>query len=150
MRRHFNPLITIVFFLTVSCSSKKDNYINFGDSINTKSAVATEDMIANASINPMPVKIQGVVAQVCQAKGCWMTIVGPNNETIRVTFKDYGFFVPTDISGKEVIVEGIVTSKELELDVAQHYAEDANIPFDATKSYHEFSLVANGVLVSKL
>ena len=41
------------------------------------------------------VKIEGQVTEVCQAKGCWMILV--DGETYaRVTFENYGFFVPIE------------------------------------------------------
>jgi hypothetical protein len=44
---------------------------------------------------------------------------------MRVTFKDYGFFVPKDISGKTIIAEGLVTEEIIPEEDARHYAEDA-------------------------
>ena len=53
------------------------------------------------------VKTAGKIIDVCTKKGCWMKLDMGNNNAVRVTFKDYGFFVPTDASG-EVIVNGMV------------------------------------------
>ena len=39
------------------------------------------------------------VEKVCQKKGCWMGLRN-KNQKLRVVFRDYGFFVPTDIIGK--------------------------------------------------
>ena len=43
-------------------------------------------------------KITGKVTEVCQEKGCWMKIERENGEQLMVKFKDYGFFMPTDIA----------------------------------------------------
>ena len=40
------------------------------------------------------------VAKVCQKKGCFF-IAQAGSEIIRVAFKDYGFFVPTDIAARQ-------------------------------------------------
>ena len=45
--------------------------------------------------------IKGVVKEVCQEKGCWMTMTLDNGDEMRVTFKDYKIFVPKDLGGKE-------------------------------------------------
>ena len=42
-----------------------------------------------------------------------------------VKFKDYGFFMPKDISGKEVILNGKAYVNEVPVDEQRHYAEDA-------------------------
>lgn len=66
----------------------------------------------------------GRVVDVCKKKGCWMMITD-RQEKARVTFKDYGFFVPTKLRGKLVRLEGVLTMSELSEDDARHYAEDA-------------------------
>ena len=40
-------------------------------------------------------------------------------------FKDYGFFMPTDAAGKEVIVDGKAFVNEVSVADLKHYAEDA-------------------------
>ena len=51
--------------------------------------------------------VEGAVTKVCQMRGCWMELV-PDGAArgIRVTFKDYAFFVPTDSTGYEARLEG--------------------------------------------
>ena len=45
-----------------------------------------------------------------------------------VRFKDYGFFVPKDIAGKRVLVEGKAFVSEVGEDERRHMAEDAGEP----------------------
>jgi hypothetical protein len=47
------------------------------------------------------------------------------DEEMRVTFKDYDFFVPKDISGRTAIMEGTVKRKITDVATLRHYAEDA-------------------------
>ncbi len=70
-------------------------------------------------------RFEAEVAEVCQAKGCWMRVNLPNDESVMVRFKDYGFFVPKDISGKTVVVEGRAFISEVDEDERRHLAEDA-------------------------
>ena len=50
----------------------------------------------------------------------------PNGEEMRVTFKDYEFFVPKEgMEGNEALIDGIVTRTVTDVDTQKHYAEDA-------------------------
>ncbi|MGB5188968.1 DUF4920 domain-containing protein [Robiginitalea sp.] len=70
-------------------------------------------------------RFEAEVSEVCQSKGCWMRVNLPNDESVMVRFKDYGFFVPKDISGKKVIVEGRAFISEVPEEERRHMAEDA-------------------------
>jgi len=63
------------------------------------------------------------VAQVCQKKGCFF-IAQAGSEIIRVAFKDYGFFVPTDIGGKTVTLVGELIAHERTAKQAKHFSKD--------------------------
>ena len=63
------------------------------------------------------------VAQVCRKKGCFF-IAQQGATTMRVSFVDYSFFVPTDISGKRVTLSGRLVRKELTQEQAEHLARD--------------------------
>jgi len=70
-----------------------------------------------------------------------------------VRFKDYGFFMPLDSQGKQVIVEGKAFVKITPVDELQHYAEDAGKSKEEiakiTEPRKEFAFEANGVLIKK-
>ncbi len=63
------------------------------------------------------------VSQVCQKKGCFF-IAQQGTTTMRVSFVDYSFFVPTDISGKRVTLSGRLVRRELTEEQAEHLAQD--------------------------
>ena len=67
----------------------------------------------------------------------------------RVTFKDYGFFVPKDAAGREVIIDGIASLKELDEETAKHFADDSGREFNPETDMKEVSIVASGVLIKK-
>jgi hypothetical protein len=48
----------------------------------------------------------------------------PNGSSMRVTFKDYGFFIPTNSQGFPITIEGIATLTETDVETLRHYAED--------------------------
>lgn len=137
-------IFSLAFF---GCSNPYDQYDAFGERPELGSAASIEESLRQMKPgDTLAVKFMATVDEVCQAKGCWMTLAA--DQKVRVTFKDYGFFVPKDIQGREVMVEGVAIAGELEESLAQHYAEDAGKPYteDMRK---EISIVASGVLVKK-
>lgn len=97
------------------------------------------------------VTIKGKVTDVCDKKGCWLTIQTEDDTQFFVKMKDYGFFVPTALKGKNVVLEGNAERKVTSVDEQKHYAEDAKKPqaeIDAiTKPKEEIRFVANGIKV---
>ena len=96
------------------------------------------------------VQVEGTVLDVCQKKGCWM-VVGEGDSQMRITFKDYSFFVPTDCSGKQVLVEGVVSVEEIPEDVAKHYAEESEHedPDAISGPQRVITMVATGVRIAE-
>lgn len=95
------------------------------------------------------VTIETEVAKVCQKKGCFF-VANQDGYSARITFKDYGFFIPTDSQGKTVTLVGTFTVKELSEDQAKHYAEDAGEDAEAIKGpQKEYSIVATSVMIPK-
>jgi len=97
------------------------------------------------------VAIKGKVTDVCEKKGCWLTIQTEDNSQFFVKMKDYAFFVPTALKGKNVVLDGTAERKVISVDEQKHYAEDAKKPqseIDAiTKPQEEIRFVANGIKV---
>lgn len=98
-------------------------------------------------------KVIGQIKEVCSKKGCWMTLELPNGESMRVTFKDYGFFVPLTSQGYPVIIEGSATKTETDVATLKHYAEDAGKTkeeIDAiTAPKLEYAFEAVGVIIKE-
>jgi hypothetical protein len=123
----------------------------FGEEISWDGA---EDVASLLNLNeeaPSEVKVRGVITEVCQMKGCWMTLDLGNGETMRVTFKDYGFFVPKDAAGREVVIEGIPSMKMTDVETLRHYAEDAGKSEEElaaiTEGKNQLSFEAKGVVI---
>ncbi|MBF5043724.1 DUF4920 domain-containing protein [Aggregicoccus sp. 17bor-14] len=96
------------------------------------------------------VRVEGQVRRACERKGCWLELAegasGSKGPGVRVTFKDYGFFVPLDSAGASARVEGVVQVAELSEARAQHYtSEGATVPRGADGKPREVQLVASGV-----
>ena len=96
------------------------------------------------------VAVEGTVRQACQKKGCWMELAQADGQAVRVTFKNYGFFVPKDCAGSHVKLEGLVSVKELSEAKAKHYEEEgATVPRGKDGVAREVSVVAYGVELSR-
>jgi hypothetical protein len=93
------------------------------------------------------VTVEAKIRKACEKKGCWMELAGADKGPgVRVTFKDYGFFVPLDSAGSTAKVEGLVKVAELSEARAKHYeAEGATVPKGKDGKYREVQLVAVGV-----
>jgi hypothetical protein len=98
------------------------------------------------------VKVSGRVNSVCTKKGCWFAIQDPEmtETSVRITMKDYGFFVPRDCAGKDAVIEGTFDLKVMTEARRKHLAEDAGKDSSNIKGdVKEFTLVATGVEISK-
>jgi hypothetical protein len=73
------------------------------------------------------IKVAGTVTAACQNKGCWMTVRVADDKEMRVTFKDYGFFVPKDASDKTAIMEGNVYYDTTSVERLRHFAVDGGM-----------------------
>jgi hypothetical protein len=96
------------------------------------------------------VLVEGEVRQACTRKGCWMELSAapdPAAPGCRVTFKDYGFFVPTDSAGSKARVQAKVESKLVKPELVAHLeSEGAKFADKAVDgSAREVRLVATGV-----
>lgn len=68
-------------------------------------------------------QLETKIAKVCQKKGCFF-IAQQNEHTLRVSFKDYGFFIPTNSSGKTVVMNGELIQKQMSDEQAEHFNSD--------------------------
>ena len=101
----------------------------------------------------LEVKFKSEINEVCQKKGCWMTLDLADDKEAFVKFKDYGFFVPKNAQDKEVVVNGKAFVSVESVEVLKHYAKDAGKSQAAIDSITEpkvtYSFMADGVLIAK-
>jgi hypothetical protein len=97
------------------------------------------------------VVVDGVVQNACTRQGCWMELTPEGGKAgVRVTFKDYGFFVPLDSKGMKARAEGVTVIKVLSKEDADHLeGEGAKLKRNADGTANEVSFVANGVELTK-
>ena len=132
----------------------KDLLQFFGDSITEAGAIPANQLIAALKgKDSLQVKITGVIDEVCQKKGCWMNVVLGDGQSMKIRFKDYGFFVPKDAMGKTAIFEGYAYNDTIPVNELKHYAEDAGKSKEEiekiTQPEISISFEANGVIIKK-
>ncbi|MEL7221537.1 MAG: DUF4920 domain-containing protein [Bacteroidota bacterium] len=140
--------------VTVESDTQEEAVIgtSFGADFSPASVVAFSDLNPQVpASDSVAVMVQGKVDAVCQAKGCWMTMMSPAGEEMMVKFKDYGFFMPKDIAGREVIVNGKAYYETTSIDELRHYAEDAGKSEEEiqaiTEPKQELKFYADGVIL---
>ncbi|MBE4747806.1 DUF4920 domain-containing protein [Corallococcus sp. ZKHCc1 1396] len=119
-----------------------------GDALKGEPTVKLAELLARPQAHDgKSVRVEGQVRKACEKKGCWMELAqDAKSPGVRVTFKDYGFFVPLDSAGSQARVEGVVKVAELSDAHAKHYeAEGAIVPRGADGKPREVQLVASGV-----
>ena len=133
------------------------NYEVYGAEFSDKEALDVHkmsDKFAGLKVgDTVAVKFASKINEVCSKKGCWMKLALTEGTETMVRFKNYGFFVPLDAAGKEVIVSGKAFVTETSVADLKHYAEDAGKTKEEiaaiTASKVEFAFVADGVLLTK-
>lgn len=162
--------ILAVGALTLGCKNEKTNteitsetpvaavnYQTYGDEI-LADEILTQSEMAEKFRNLKPgdtvnVKFSSEVKEVCQKKGCWMK-VNMGEEVAMVRFKDYGFFMPKDISGKEIILGGKAYVEEMSVEDQKHYAEDGGKTTEEiaaiTEPKRTLAFEAIGVLIPEM
>ncbi len=99
-----------------------------------------ESALGKASI------IEARVGKVCQKKGCFF-IAQDGDAVVRVSFKDYAFFVPTDIGSRRVLVSGVLIEREVSAEESAHYAADLEDETTPVKAGVAYEIVADAVRV---
>ncbi len=96
------------------------------------------------------ITLEATPKKVCEKKGCWM-VLKDNKKYVRTFFKDYGFFVPKDILGKKVRVQGKLEKKHVSAPTLRHYMMDEGKKMEEVKKIKTgktmFQFVATGVEV---
>ena len=112
-------------------------------------AVGVGELIANSEqYEGKEVLVETRIAKVCQKKGCFF-VAQHEADTVRVTFKNYGFFLPTDSGGKTVRLAGTFSREPLSKEQADHYAEDLGEEAPASVPEFQYAIVATGVSIPK-
>ena len=133
------------------------NYDSFGAEISDEGMIDSKAMLEKFNGlkvgDTLNVKFASKINEVCSKKGCWMKLDLTNGNETMVRFKDYGFFMPLDANGREVVVNGKAYIKETSVKELKHYAEDAGKTKEEvakiTEPKRTLAFEADGVLMKK-
>lgn len=138
-------LVTALLCCWATLAAAAEHYgapITAKNPLSLQAAIKKLDTTASADV-----LIESKVDAVCVVKGCWMALTNAKDD-VRVTFKDYGFFVPSSVIGKTVLVEGKLEKVVMSLEDTKHYVKDAGgDPSTVTQPRTEYRIVASGVAV---
>lgn len=167
--KYFIQFLVVTLLLFTCCKKEKKSdeklkkvhkeavYTSFGEKLSFDKVLTSEALLAKYNTlntgDTLNLKFASKIKEVCSKKGCWMKLSLSEETEVMVRFKDYGFFMPLDSEGREVIVNGKAYSKETGVKELQHYAEDAGKSEDEitkiTAPKIEFAFEAAGVLMKK-
>jgi hypothetical protein len=104
-----------------------------------------------------PVKVSGTVTEVCQARGCWMTLQVSDAQLVRIVMPrdeqdNYLYTLDKGISGRRAIVHGTLDESTLAEFEAPMHADGESEGHHAEEgdAGPELHITASGVLVEKL
>lgn len=136
MKKYLSIIAIMCIMLAISCSSPDGEKTKpmpqdtvagvYGAEVNESNITNIADMVSLVEeTGTFEGKIIGEIKEVCSSKGCWLTLDLPNGKSMRVTFKNYEFFVPKNSQGFPIVLEGVATLSETSVKTQRHYAEDA-------------------------
>lgn len=124
----------------------------YGDTITEEGAVDVSGLMAMMNgQDTIDVKLSGIVNSSCQKKGCWMKMDMGNGQELRVSFRDYSFFVPKNLNGEMAVIEGKAYVDTIDVAFLKHLAEDAGKSEEEIAKITEpevsLNFTANGVII---
>ncbi|TDH27819.1 DUF4920 domain-containing protein [Segetibacter sp. 3557_3] len=154
MKKLFTIFLLLSAVVTVSAQPPKgpaNPGMNFGEKVQAADAINVNDLekvITSEEVKT--VKIKGKVTDVCTIEGCWLKMETAKGKMM-VKMKDHAFLVPTDLNGKNIVVDGTARMSVTSVKQLQHYAEDAGKSkaeiARITEPKKEIIVDAKGVLV---
>ena len=125
-----------------------DDIVRRGAEVGDSPTVDLKDVLAAPEVYlGRSVTVEGKVDKVCQMKGCWLGLMPPGEGGgVRVTFENYGFFVPKDSMGWMARLEGKFVREELSKREVDHLVgEGATLAREADGTAVQVSFVARAV-----
>ena len=122
---------------------------SFGGPVTLSTAVALSDALSHPdAYKGKEILLEGTARKVCKKKGCWL-VLDDGERDLRITFKDYGFFVPKDSAGRRVRAQGLLFKETLPAKTVRHFLKDEGAPPAEVRKVKEpvetVSFVASGV-----
>lgn len=156
MRTASLPLVAFVVAIAstplIAQTAADSSVVRRGAPVPAGAAIAVTQLVASArSYTERAVIVEGMITRECTEKGCWMQVAPDATANgMRVTFKDYGFFIPQAMVGRRARMEGITKVTTHSKAAADHLiGEGAKLQRNADGTATEVQFVANGVELFK-
>ena len=109
----------------------------YGEPLTGKDTVPIHQLLEN----PDPylgevVRVEGLVTNVCEKRGCWMSLASDEKEfeEIRIKVDDGVIVFPMEAKGRRAVAEGVLTKIEMTMEETlayqKHHAEEHDEEFD--------------------
>jgi hypothetical protein len=148
LKRVASAVLTVALLGIAPLAAQEGEVVRRGEPIGTSPFADLAVVLASPeAYTATPVRVEGVIVRNCTSKGCWMQLA-PTAESagLRVTFKDYGFFIPVNAKGMRALVEGVVELKSHTAEHARHLVEEGvRVRMEADGTATELTFVATGV-----
>lgn len=168
MKKILFVIVSVVLFVQCKKEEKSekdvayfnpDEYAAFGEAFEIQEGeiYSMEEISSKyqdlSDTDTLQVIFKSSINEICQTKGCWMTLGLENKKESFVKFTDYAFFVPMNAQGKEAIVKGKAYKKVVPVDELKHYAEDEGKSPEEIAAITEpkvtLAFMADGVYIKK-
>lgn len=146
-------------------NTEEGDGIHYGLEITPEGGVGLADVLAKVDseeeatdfdlgegnmVKAVAAKVEGSVSEVCKKAGCWLKIATDDGKEMFIT-TNHEFFVPVDIVGKTVVIEGNAYKNVTTVEELQHFAEDEGQSADEiakiTEPVTEYKLLAKGLVI---
>lgn len=127
MRSLVGPLLAALLLATAvpaaAAAAPADEVLKVGAPITVKKAVDIAALARRpAKFEGKTVRLEGVVKEVCQGRGCWVEVVGPKGASFMARSLDHSIVLPKDCKGRRIVVEGVVTAMKAAETPEEHAA----------------------------
>ncbi len=148
-------LIAAVLALVFACPASEAGTA-YGSAVTVPNATAISDILSGpSSYIGKTVKIQGLVVDVCSARGCWMELAGDKPyQKLRVKVEDGVIVFPVSARGRQASVQGVVEVIRMCPDEALQFrkqeAAEKGVPFRrsmVTGTERSVSIRATGAVI---
>lgn len=153
----FISTIIASMLLGQACKSKSDQntdalFYTYGDSIDMENSVDVATLPALlAGYDSIACNLKGQISEVCQTKGCWMSMPIGEDDELFIKFKDYAYFVPMNAGGRDAVVQGYAYVDTVSVSELKHFAQDAGKAQDEIEAIDQpeirFTFMADAVRI---
>lgn len=128
----------------------------YGAGVKQPTTVSVEEVLANPQAYAnKPIRVEGMVTDVCPKRGCWFEIAGTKpGQKLRFKVQDGDMVFPMEAKGKFAVAEGVLAVRELTIEetkqMAEYQAKEYGIAYDPasiTKPSTQLRLDGTGAVI---